>query len=470
MTASQLLDNLMISVGEEPASRHVEFIGEGPGLPVPLRIGELGASAIAAGAVEAARLWAMRTGRMQSVRIAIDGATCALGGQGRIRLEREPGVAGPSLGELRRASRTGMGSRILPARDGRWVFLHREFPHHRERIESVLGSGDDEASIASAVAKWDAFELEEAVFAAGACAAAVRSYSEWDVHEQVRVLDAQPLVEIVKIGESAPEPLAEADRPLGGIRVLDLTRVIAGPVVARTLAEHGAQVLRICTDRIQDNEVQSMETGHGKRSTILDLSREGDAGRLMQLVQDADVFSQSYRPGSLARRGFSPEALAAVRPGIIYVTVSAWGHEGPWRERRGFESVVQNVSGITDDYRLDGQPRLMPANTIDYGTGYLGAFGAMVALGRRAREGGSYLVRVALARTGRWITQYPHVSKEEQAGVQPIPPERVEQLMVSTDTPFGRLRHIGPVAEMSETPTRWTHPTVPANDDAPTWV
>jgi hypothetical protein len=112
----------------------------------------------------------------------------------------------------------------------------------------------------------------------------------------------------------------------------------------------------------------------------------------------------------------------------------------------------------------------MPANTIDYGTGYLGAFGAMVALGRRAREGGSYLVRVALARTGRWITQYPHVSKEEQAGVQPIPPERVEQLMVSTDTPFGRLRHIGPVAEMSETPTCWTHPTVPANHDAPRWV
>jgi crotonobetainyl-CoA:carnitine CoA-transferase CaiB-like acyl-CoA transferase len=190
----------------------------------------------------------------------------------------------------------------------------------------------------------------------------------------------------------------------------------------------------------------------------------------MQLVQDADVFCQSYRPGSLARRGFSPEALAAVRPGIIYVTVSAWGHEGPWRDRRGFESVVQNVSGIVDDYRLDGQPRLMPANTIDYGTGYLGAFGAMVALGRRAREGGSYLVRVALARTGRRITQYPHVSKEEQAGVQPIPHERVEQFMVSTDTPFGRLRHIGPVAEMRETPTCWTQPTVPANHDAPVWV
>jgi crotonobetainyl-CoA:carnitine CoA-transferase CaiB-like acyl-CoA transferase len=470
MTASQLLDDLMKTVGEEPASRHVDFIGNGPGLPVPLRVGELGASAIAAGAVQAARLWQMRTGRMQSVRLAIDAATCALGGQGRIRQETESGVAGPSLRELRRASRTGMGSRILVAKDGRWLFLHREFPHHRERIESVLGTGNDEASISAAVAKWDAFELEEAVFAAGACAAAVRTYSEWDAHEPARVLDKQPLVEILKIGDSPPEPLVAADRPLGGIRVLDLTRVIAGPVVARTLAEHGAQVLRICTDRIQDNEVQSMETGHGKRSTVLDLTREGDAAQLIQLVKGADVFSQSYRPGSFARRGFSPEALASIRPGIIYVTVSAWSHEGPWRERRGFESVVQNVSGITDDYRFDGQPRLMPANTIDYGTGYLGAFGAMVALGRRAREGGSYLVRVALARTGRWITHYPHVSKDEQAGVQPIPPERVEQLMVSTETPFGRLRHLGPVAEMSETPPRWTHPTVPTNNDAPIWA
>ncbi len=252
--------------------------------------------------------------------------------------------------------------------------------------------------------------------------------------------------------------------------MLDLTRVIAGPTVSRTLAEHGADVLRICNGLLDDNQVQSMETGHGKRSTVLDLNTEAGASTLRGLAGMTDVFVQSYRPGSLARRGFGPEDLASLRPGIIYVSVSAWSHEGPWRERRGFESVVQNVSGITDDYRLEGTPRLMPANTIDYGTGYLGAFGAMVALKRRAIEGGSYLVRVSLARTGRWVTGYPHVSREEQAATPAIPPERVEQLMVTTQTPFGRLRHLRPVVEMSETPPRWERPTVPYDHDPPVWL
>ena len=470
MSASELLEGLMSTVGEEPAGKYVEFVGSGPGLPVPLRVGELGASAIAAGAVEAARLWQMRTGRMQTVRIANDAATCALGGQGLIRYDYEPGKEGPTLREQRAASRTGMGSRILPAKDGRWVFLHREFAHHRERIEKLLGTGGDEAGIRAAVAGWDAFDLEDAIMNAGACAAVVRSYAEWDAHEQAQTLDRQLLIEIVKIADSRPLPLPAGDRPLSGIRALDLTRVIAGPTVSRTLAEHGADVLRVCNGNLDDNKVQSMETGHGKRSTVLDLTTEAGASTLRDLARSADVFVQSYRPGSLARRGFGPDDLAALRPGIVYVNVSAWSHEGPWRERRGFESVVQNVSGITDDYRLDGTPRLMPANTIDYGTGYLGAFGAMVALKRRAIEGGSYLVRVSLARTGRWVTAYPHVAKDEQASTPPIPQERIEQLLVSTETPYGRLRHLGPVVEMSETPARWERPTVPYNHDRPVWL
>src|SRR5512146_997316 len=155
MSASELLEGLMSTVGEAPAGKYVEFIGSGPGLPVPLRVGELGASAIAAGAVQAARLWEMRTGRMQSVRLAVDAATCALSGQGLIRFDYEPGKEGPSLRELRAASRSGMGSRVLPAKDGRWIFLHREFAHHRERIEKLLGTSGDEESIRAAVAEWD---------------------------------------------------------------------------------------------------------------------------------------------------------------------------------------------------------------------------------------------------------------------------------------------------------------------------
>ncbi|HLF75888.1 MAG TPA: CoA transferase [Dehalococcoidia bacterium] len=467
----QLLDDVMRGVGEEAASKHVEFVGADPVLPLPLRVGEISAAAIGATAVQAARLWQMRTGRMQTVRIDVDAAAVALMSQRFIRPEAVSGVLEPPFMRRRQEARVGMGSRIVSARDGRWIFLHREFEHHRQRMEALLQSGNDEQSITAAVAKWDAFQLEDAIFAAGACAGVIRDYSEWDEHPQAITVDAQPLVEVVKIGESAPEPLTAVERPLSGTRVLDLTRVIAGPTCARTLAEHGADVLRIANGTLDDNEVQRMDTGHGKRSTVLDITSAEGASTLRHLAQGADVFSQSYRPGALAKRGFAPEDLAALRPGIIYVSISAWSHEGAWSERRGFESVVQAVSGVCDDFRLGGQPRLMPANAIDYGTGFLAAFGAMVALGRRAREGGSYLVRVSLAKTGRWITRHQHVSPEERASVpSELPRERLEELMISSETPFGRIRHLGPVAQMSETPARWQRPTVPPNHDRPEWL
>jgi crotonobetainyl-CoA:carnitine CoA-transferase CaiB-like acyl-CoA transferase len=467
----KLLNDLMLGVGEAPASDHVTYVGADPVLPLPLRVGEISAAAIGATAVQAARLWQMRTRRMQQVRIDVDAAAVALMSQRFIRPEPVPGVVEPPFMRRRQEARVGMGSRIVPAKDGRWIFLHREFAHHRHRMETLLQSGNDEQSIMAAVAEWNADELEGAIFAGGACAGAIRSYAEWDEHPQAKTVDAQPLVEILKIGESPPEALRPGDRPLSGVRVLDLTRVIAGPTAARTMAEHGADVLRIANGALDDNEVQRMDTGHGKRSTVLDITSADGATTLSKLVQGADIFSQSYRPRALAQRGFSPEALAAMRPGIIYVSISAWSHEGAWAERRGFESVVQSVSGVCNDYSLDGQPRLMPANAIDYGTGFLAAFGAMVSLGRRAREGGSYLVRVSLARTGRWITKHQHVSPEAMAAVpSELPKERMERLLISSETPFGRIRHLGPVAQMSETPTRWQRPTVPPNHDKPEWL
>jgi crotonobetainyl-CoA:carnitine CoA-transferase CaiB-like acyl-CoA transferase len=440
-------------------------------LPLPLCVGEVSAAAIGAAAVQAARLWHLRGGGMQKARIELDAAAVALMSQRFIRPEAVPGVEEAPFLRQRQEARTGMGSRIIPARDGRWIFLHREFAHHRERMETLLGTGSDEEGIRRAVSKWEADELETAIFEVGACAGAIRTYAEWDRHPQALTVDGQPLVEVIRIGESPPEPMAPASRPLAGVRVLDLTRVIAGPTAARTLAEHGADVLRIANGTLDDNEVQRMDTGHGKRSTVLDITSAAGAAKLRELIRGADVFSQSYRPGALAKRGFSPQELAALRPGIIYVSVSAWSHEGPWADRRGFESVVQAVSGICDDYSLDGQPRLMPANAIDYGTGFLAAFGSMVALARRVQEGGSYLVRVSLARTGRWITKHRHVSSEERAAVPAqLPAERLDQLLIASETPFGRIRHLGPVAQMSKTPARWQQPTVPPNHDKPEWL
>jgi crotonobetainyl-CoA:carnitine CoA-transferase CaiB-like acyl-CoA transferase len=426
---------------------------------------------MAAGAVQASRFGELRGGKRQSVRVAVDAAAIALRSNFYIRRERVPGEPGPTVMQEGRAGSSGGGSTILPARDGRWVYLHRQFAHHRAAQEAVLGCGRTHDELRNAVSNWDGLELENAVFQRGACAGLIRSYAEWDAHEQAKILDSQPLVEIVKIGDSPPELPKQSRRPLSGIRVLDVTRVIAGPTVARTLAEHGADVLRISTDRLPDVEAQSMDTGHGKRSTVLDLDTPADLAALKQLVTGADVFSQSYRPGSIAGRGLSPEALAAMRPGIVYCSLSAWSHEGPWQSRRGFDTVVCAVSGIADDYARDGTPRLMSASAIDYSTGYLGAFGVMVALARRAREGGSYLVRVSLARTGRWVTSLPHIKRSVWSAMpSELPLERIEELMTSAETPFGRLRFLAPVVQMSETSARWERPTVPLNHDKPVWL
>ena len=188
------------------------------------------------------------------------------------------------------------------------------------------------------------------------------------------------------------------------------------------------------------------------------------------LVREADVFSQSYRPGALAARGFSPEALAKLRPGIVCVTLSAWGTSGPWRERRGFDSIVQCVSGIAHATGTPAQPRLLMASAIDYITGYLMALGAMAALARRAREGGSWLVRASLARTGKWVVDHGLVAQEALAGVaDELPAEEIERLCTETDAPDGRIRHLKPVVGLSETPPYWARPPVPLGFNPPEW-
>jgi crotonobetainyl-CoA:carnitine CoA-transferase CaiB-like acyl-CoA transferase len=203
---------------------------------------------------------------------------------------------------------------------------------------------------------------------------------------------------------------------------------------------------------------------------VLDLTTEDGAARMRRLIAGADVFSEGYRPGSLARLGFGLDDANRLRPGLIYVELSAFGHEGPWRERRGFDSVVQAASGIADECGNENGPRSAPANPLDYATGYMAAFGVMVALGRRAREGGSYMVRVSLAQTGRWLASMQRSTPEEYSQrPAELPQERMDELMMSRDTPFGRLRYFAPCAQLSETPGHWDRPTVPLDNDPPVW-
>jgi len=251
--------------------------------------------------------------------------------------------------------------------------------------------------------------------------------------------------------------------------------VLAGPTCARTLAEHGADVLKITAPHLPNLGYQEFDTGHGKLSAHLDLREQRDVDVLRGLVREADVFSQGYRPGTLGSRGLSPEELAALRPGLVYVSLCAFSHAGPWASRRGFDTVVQTVSGITSRQAevVPGKtpgPQFYPVSAIDYCTGYLMAFGALVALARRAREGGSWLVRISLAQVGKWIVDLGEVP-ETAARDAPaeFAPEELERWSMVTETPSGRLRHLRPTVQLSETQPYWARPSVPLGYHKPEW-
>jgi crotonobetainyl-CoA:carnitine CoA-transferase CaiB-like acyl-CoA transferase len=460
------LRTILPVAGVQPdLARSVEITGGAdPILPTSFRIGEVGAAALAAVGVAVSELWALRTGRRQQIGVDARRATASLRSGHYLQLD---GAAMPT------DRNTIMG--VYPARDGRWSYLHCNFPNHRAAALDVLGVPEDREAVRRAVAGWDALALEEAIIAAKGAGGMVRSMEEWARHPQAAAIASLPLLEIVKIGDSAPEALPDGDRPLSGVRVLDLTRVLAGPTGARTLAEHGADVLKITAAHLPNLGYQEYDTGHGKLSTYLDLREPKDVETLRGLVRETDVFSQGYRPGTLAARGFSPETLAGLRPGIVVVSLCAFGHVGPWASRRGFDTVVQTVSGITQrqGHLFPGAepgPQFYPASAIDYTTGYLMAFGALAALARRTREGGSWLVRISLAQTGRFIVGRGEVPESRLANVpKEFSPEEIARWSTTSDTPAGRLRHLAPVVQLSETPARWARPSVPLGYHEPAW-
>jgi crotonobetainyl-CoA:carnitine CoA-transferase CaiB-like acyl-CoA transferase len=359
--------------------------------------------------------------------------------------------------------------------DGRWLFLHRLAQHHFVRQLRVLGLPEsaDDSELARAIGEWDGAALEEAVMAADACAAVARTSEEWAQHPHGRAVAELPLFSIRKIGDSAPEPAGSGDRPLGGIRVLDLTRVLAGPTSARALAEQGAKVLRIASPLYPDTPQMVKDTGHGKRSAVLDLRTSPGAETMRTLLAGADVYIQGYRPGAIEQLGFSADEVAALRPGAVVVRLSAFGGVGPWGRRRGFDSVVQAANGTALEMGAalgDGTPRSMPGNPLDYVTGYLAAFLVQRALERRAEEGGSYLVELSLAQTGHFLSRLPRLDREA-AAARPaeLSPERLDELMMTRQTPYGALRYLRPVAELPVTRARWDLPTVPVDHDRPQW-
>ena len=438
--------------------------GTDPILPTSFRIGDTSTAALSAVGLAVSDLWESRTGRRQEVSVDARRATASL------RSGKYMQMDGAGVSTERN---TVMG--VYPTKDGRWSYLHCNFPNHRAAALSVLGVAEDRDAVIKAVAKWNAQDLEDAIIEAKGAGGMVRTMEEWAKHPQAAAIANLPLMEIVKLADSPPEALPEGSRPLSGVRVLDLTRVLAGPTCARTLAEHGADVMKITGAHLPNIGYQEYDTGHGKLNAQLDLRETKDMEILRGLVSQTDVFSQGYRPGTLGGRGLSPEELAELRPGIVYISLCAFSHMGPWAPRRGFDTVVQTVSGITNRQGdlfpgANPGPQFYPVSAIDYLTGYLMAFGGMVALNRRVHEGGSWLVRISLAQVGRWLVSQGEIP---EADLKNIPaefnPEEIASWSTVSDTPMGKLGHLGPVLSLSETPPRWARTSVPLGHHDPVW-
>jgi hypothetical protein len=443
-------------VGQDPILASPHFLGNGAAV-VRLLTG-----------VAANELWRLRTGRRQEVIVDARHAAASL----QSYLLAHP-VAEPSVDATARAQRLPLITRIVAARGGRYVQLHGSF-HDSPQILEELGLDDsaDPDDVDAAVAQRDAFELEAALIRRRLCGGVVLSKQEWEHHPQGRAIAGLPAVTISRIGDAPPEPLPDGDRPTSGVRVVDLTRVLAGPTCAKTLAEHGADVLHISAPHLMGGglfERFEMETGIGKRQAVLDLNETDQADAMRDLVVGADVFSQGYRLGAVARRGFSPAQVAALRPGIVYVSENCYGHVGPWRERPGWEQLGQAATGMTfreGESAPDGVPRLAPAAVNDYSTGFLAAYGAMLALSRRAIEGGSWHVQVSLSQTCMWYQRLGDDNDIDRADLGDI-----ARFLDQMDTPdFGRIQYLTPALNLSETPPRWDLPPARPGAHEAAWL
>ncbi len=353
-----------------------------------------------------------------------------------------------------------------------WVRIHTNFAHHRVGALRLMGLAHGTATRADAeqaMRGWRAAEFEQAAADAGLVVAMLRSFDAWDAQPQGQAVAALPLMSFERIGDAPPNPLpplGAQDRPLTGLRVLDLTRILAGPVCGRALAAYGADVMLINAPHLPNIE-SIADTSRGKLSAHVDLRTADGKATLARLVSQSHVFVQGYRPGALASHGFGPQDLARQKPGIVHVSLSAYGHTGPWQARRGFDSLVQTAMGFNHAEAAaagSDAPKPLPMQILDYATGHLMAFAASAALHRQAREGGSWHVRLSLAQTGQWLRSLGRIS--DAFGVKP--PDRLPYLESSVSG-FGELVGLRHSAQLAATPCRWDRPSMPPGTSPPVW-
>jgi crotonobetainyl-CoA:carnitine CoA-transferase CaiB-like acyl-CoA transferase len=489
---NQHLARLLKGTGVEPSDigGKITFEGHDPIFPSAIRLGSVFALSAMAAAVGAATIWRMRTGRGQDLHIDLRTASHGI----------DPELTfGPTINGWPYPNPIGNTHpfSVFPfeTKDGHWVYPSAVYPAQQFAWTSFFNCGANHHSVAAAISKWDSLELENAANEAGHTLCIARTAEEWARHPQGEYLAKEPVIAVRKIAEGEPQPFGPGNRPLSGIRVLSATHAVAGPVVGRTLAEQGAEVLQFNRSNEFEHPWVYDDANVGFRSTFLDLRRPDSKLKGLSLVKQADVFVDNFRGRKLANYGFSPEQLAAEHDhrGIVVVSVRCYGWGGPWFERGGFDMLGSAASGVAMAEGENGKPSMPPTALInDYVTGYMGAAGAAAALIRRAKEGGSYHVTVSLTRNAMWYFSLGLIPPEERAFAEnpfrrfdslstkpaelvPIvlklrkrllPPEIIER-----DTPLGRVRRLAPAVHFSLTPGSWDNPILtPMGSASPKWL
>lgn len=470
-TPEQCLQDLLASLGLDPEAgcRNVVFTSADPIVPSRFKLGTASAVALAAQAVGIRDIWRSRAGEDQTLEIDIGQA--AYPGLCTFLHISQNGHRLPFMRE-----RGDMSGNFFETRDGRrfYLFYNANYVDHCLRVHRFLGATTSTDSIQEKLHAWDGDALEAALAERRLIGAYARTRQEWLAHPQGAWLNQLPPVAVLQRQASPPEALGPGARPLSGVRVVDMGHVLAGPVVSRVLAEQGAEVIHVSAPHQPDGHLIDLDTGWGKRTAFIDLEEAEDRRRLRALIASADVFIHSWRPGALDRRGFSAQEMHELRPGLIYATVSCYGHDGPWSSRGGYEPMGQTVSGLAIAEGSADTPRLASTFTLnDYLTAYLSAAGVVSALLRRMQQGGSYEVHASLTRTSMWVQELGPL----EAACQPDGPLGVTQIpqinakwLQEADSVFGKLTHPAPIVQYEKTPAFWARPPMPAGAAHPEWV
>jgi CoA-transferase family III len=422
-------------------------------LPARLATSELAVGAVVVAAGAALRLLHARTGHHGAA--TVDGRRVSAS----FRSDRHFRLDGAEIEAF--APLSG----FWRTRDG-WVRTHANYPHHRMRLLGALGLSEETtpAQLAAVLAERDGLDVEQRLVDAGAIGVAVRSPEEWAAHPQASAVAALPLVGSTRLDDAPPRPIPDmprdTHRPAMGLRVLDFTRVIAGPVASRTLALLGADVLRVDSPRLPEIAWQHLDSGMGKRSTLLDLRTE--RGTVEELLRDAHVLIVGYRPDALARYGLAPGDVTARHPGLVVATLNAWGGVGPWGQRRGFDSIVQAATGIAVIEGDESAPGALPAQALDHATGYILAGAVLDAVVRQRSHAGSVHVQAHLARTAAALL--------EHRDSMPRQLPDVSDLLRQRTTSGGVLTYAPPTLHIAGTPDDWDTVGGQWGADPPGWA